>query len=76
MKEVIQEPGFWMMVFAVIITAIILLSPAGRCDDKVIVPEKVVVVEKCTKDCEPILNIEKEARAVTRILLVLRNGGV
>lgn len=76
MKEVIQEPGFWLMIFGTIIIAMILFVPAGNYGDGVIVPEKTVVVEECAKDCEPVLNIEKEAEAVARILLVLRNGGM
>ena len=35
MRNVIKEPGFWMMVFAVIILAMLLFAPDARCEEQV-----------------------------------------
>ena len=33
MRKVITEPGFWMMVFGVILFALLLFAPNGRCEE-------------------------------------------
>ncbi len=35
MRKVIQEPGFWMMLFGTIIIAMLLFVPNGRCESSV-----------------------------------------
>jgi len=33
MRKVISEPGFWMMVFGVILFALFLFAPDAKCED-------------------------------------------
>ncbi len=32
MRKVIQEPGFWLMVFGIIMFTLLLYAPDGRCE--------------------------------------------
>jgi len=89
MKKIIQESGFWMMVFAVVIIALFLSTGEGKCDTEVMVEQstdKEVVVALTDDDDKERPNMESvrsEGEAAVFMLLViprpfrqLRAGGM
>ena len=78
MRKVIQEPGFWMMVFGTVILAMFLFAGNGNCDDSKTTVTPEVVTEECVRDCESVLIIESEEEATLLMLLVnyFKSGGM
>ena len=77
MKQVVKEPGFWMMILFVILVAIIMYAPSGECDDKTVRPPKVI--KKVIKKPRPVtINIksDKEAAAVALLVKYFNSGGM
>lgn len=77
MKEVIKEPGFWMMVFFVILTAIIIYAPTGNCDDKAVAP--ITAIKKVTIKPRPVtidVSSDKEAAAVALLVKYFNSRGM
>lgn len=78
MRKVINEPGFWLMVFGVIIIAMLLFAGDGDCDEAVVNPpvdsESITPVE----NVEETLDVESEEEATYLLLLIkyIRSGGM
>jgi len=69
MKKVIQEPAFWLVVIFLILVAIIMYAPMGKCEDKAVAPTKAI--KEVTVKPRPItIDVKSDKEAVAVALLV------